>query len=108
MGQPDRHSQELSLIGHDIRERILEDLKQQYKPCGGSFCCCSTPAIDDSPMREGCLCCEVCCCPYLATLVNRDLVMYNYRVDFDQCDEFIISCVLCLTVLLAVWPPLMN
>jgi len=83
-------------FAYQQRERILEDLKQQYKPCGGSFCCCSTPAIDDSPMREGCLCCEVCCCPYLATLVNRNLIMYNYRVDYDQCDEFIISCVLCV------------
>jgi len=83
-------------FAYQQRERILDDLKHHYRPCGGLFCCCSTPAIEESPIRECCLCCEVFCCTCLATLVNRDLIMYNYRVDFDPCDEYIISCVLCV------------
>jgi len=34
--------------------------------------------------------------------VNRDLVMFNYRVDFDQCDEFIISCVICVDCVVGI------
>jgi len=89
-------------MAYQQRERILENLQQPYQPCGGACCCCPCPPIVTSPMREYCMCCEVCCCPYLATLVNRDLVLYNYRVDFDPCDEFIINCVLCLDCILGV------
>jgi hypothetical protein len=89
-------------FAYQQRERILENLQKPYRPCGGMFCCCPTPEITDSPARECCLCCEVWCCPYLATLVNRDLVMFNYRVDFDQCDEFIITCVVCMDCVVGI------
>merc|ERR1719382_556515 len=42
------------------------------------------------------MCCEACCLPYVATLVNRDLIMQLYRIDYDPCDEYIITCVICL------------
>jgi len=89
-------------FAYQQRERILTNLNIPYQPCGGSFCCCPTPEIDDTPQRECCMCCEACCCPYVATLANRDLIMYHYHVDFDQCDEYIISCVICLDCILSI------
>jgi hypothetical protein len=89
-------------FAYQQRERILKNLDIPYQPCGGSFCCCPTPEIEDSPMRECALCCEACCCPYVATLANRDLIMYHYKVDFDACDEYIISCVVCLDCLCSI------
>jgi len=83
-------------FAYQQRQRVLEKANIPYQPCGGSFCCCPTPEIEDTPQRECCMFCESCCCPYVATLVNRDLIMYNFYVDFDACDEFIINCVICL------------
>jgi len=42
------------------------------------------------------MCFEACCFPYVATLVNRDLIMQLYRVGYDPYDEYIITCVICL------------
>jgi len=48
------------------------------------------------------MCCEAWCCPYVAVLTNRDLIMYKYEVDFDPCDEFIITCVICLDCIFSI------
>jgi len=48
------------------------------------------------------MCCEACCLPYTAVLVNRDLIMQLYRVDYDQCDEYIITCVICLDCIFTI------
>jgi len=48
------------------------------------------------------MCCESFCCPYSATLVNRDLIMMLYKVDFDPCDEYIITCVICLNCICTI------
>lgn len=58
--------------------------------------------IDDSPGRECAMCCESCCCPYVATLTNRDLIMQHYEIDYDKCDEFIITFVICLDCLCSI------
>jgi len=89
-------------FAYQQRERILKNLSIPYQPCGGSFCCCPTPEINNSPMRECALCCEACCCPYVATLANRDLIMYHYQVDFDACDEYIITFVICLDCICSI------
>jgi len=86
----------IACFAYQQRNRILDNVGIPYQPCGGMFCCCPTPVIEESPNKECCLCCESCCCPELAVLTNRDLIMYHYQINFDQCDEFIISCVICL------------
>jgi len=89
-------------FAYQQRDRILDNVGIPYQCCGGSFCCCPTPQITDSPARECCMACEACCCPTLAVLVNRDLIMYHYQINFDKCDEFIISCVICLDCIFSI------
>lgn len=92
----------IACFAYQQRDRILKHTNTPYAPCGGSYCCCPTPEIDDSPQRECCMCCEACCCPYVAVLTNRDLIMYLYQVDYDKCDEFIITCVICLDCIFSI------
>jgi len=89
-------------FAYQQRQRVLKSANIPYHPCGGSFCCFPTPRIDESPQKEVALCCESCCCPYVATLANRDLIMYHYHVQWDACDEYIISCVICLDCILSI------
>jgi len=92
----------VACFAYQQRDRILKHTGLPYQPCGGMFCCCPTPEIDESPARECCMCCEACCCPYVAVLTNRDLIMWKYEVDYDQCDEYIINCVLCLDCIFSI------
>jgi len=92
----------VSCFAYQQRDRILKHSNTPYQPCGGMFCCCPTPVIDDSPNRECCMCCEACCCPYVAVLTNRDLIMWKYEVDYDACDEYIINCVICLDCIFTI------
>jgi len=92
----------VSCFAYQQRDRILKHTGTPYQPCGGMFCCCPTPVIDDSPNRECCMCCEACCCPYVAVLTNRDLIMWKYEVDYDACDEYIINCVICLDCIFTI------
>jgi len=89
-------------FAYQQRNRILDNVRIPYQPCGGHCCCCSTPICDDSPTKEICMCCEAFCCPYIATLTNRDLIMYHYQVSFDKCDEFIITCTICLDCIFGI------
>jgi len=89
-------------FAYQQRDRILNHVGIPYQPCGGHFCCCPTPTIEDSPNRECCMACESWCCTYVAALTNRDLIMYHYQIDFDACDEFIISCVICLDCIFTI------
>lgn len=87
------------------RNRLLKDRNQPYMPCGGNFCCCSTASCAQEQGGAGYMCgiaCEACCCPYLATMVNRDLVMTFYQVDWDACDEYIITCALCVSCIVDI------
>lgn len=77
------------------RQRILDFTNTKYACCGGSFCCCPCPEIDP-PMDKLCMCLESSCFPFLATMVNRDLVMGHFLVKFDPCDEYLITCAVCL------------
>lgn len=92
----------ISCFAYQQRNRILDNVGIPYQPCGGMFCCCPTPVIEDSPNKECCMACEACCCPYVAVLTNRDLIMYHYQINFDKCDEFIISCVICLDCIFGI------
>jgi len=92
----------LCCFAYQQRNRILDNVGIPYQPCGGYICCCPTPVINESPKRECCMACEACCCPYVAVLTNRDLIMYYYQVNFDKCDEFIISCVICLDCIFGI------
>lgn len=92
----------VSCFAYQQRDRILKHTNTPYQPCGGMFCCCPTPVIDDSPERECCMCCEACCCPYVAVLTNRDLIMWKYEVNYDKCDEYIINCVICLDCIFSI------
>lgn len=89
-------------FAYQQRDRILTNKGIPYQPCGGVFCCFPTPEIDDTPGRECCMCCESCCCPNLAVLTNRDLIMVHYEIDYDACDEYIINCVLCLNCICTI------
>jgi len=89
-------------FAYQQRNRILDNVGIPYRPCGGFCCCFPTPICDDSPVKQCCMCCESFCCPYIATLANRDLIMYHYQVNFDKCDEMIISCVICLDCIFGI------
>jgi len=92
----------VSCFAYQQRDRILKHTGTPYQPCGGMFCCCPTPVIDESPARECCMCCEACCLPYVAVLTNRDLIMWKYEVNYDPVDEYIINCVICLDCIFSI------
>jgi len=70
------------------RERILDISGDEYKPCGGYFCCCETPELPKIPF----LCCEACCCTWTAIMVNRYMVRDMYNLKLDPCDECLLWC----------------
>jgi len=83
-------------FAYQQRDRILTALDLPYRCCGGQFCCCTTPVFEP-PMRAPCMCLEALCFPFLASMVNRDLIMMNYLVKFDPCDECLLTCAVCLS-----------
>merc|ERR1719471_1936086 len=70
----------------------------EYRCCGGSFCCCTTPVMPKVP----CLCLEASFCTNIAILANRDMTMSLYRMKFDPYDEYLITCSLVLDCVISI------
>jgi len=75
-------------VAYKQRERILDILNAEYRPCGGYFCCCETPECPKIPF----LCCEACCCTWTAVMVNRYMIRDMYNLQLDPCDECLLYC----------------
>merc|ERR1711920_723308 len=45
---------------------------------------------------------EACCLPFISSMVNRDYIMGHYRVKFDPCDEYLITCAAMLQCIVGI------
>merc|ERR1712083_69928 len=48
------------------------------------------------------LCCEACCCTFLAVQVNRYFVRQMYSLENDPCDECLIWCAILISWLVCL------
>jgi len=71
-------------------------------------CCCWNPGnMGEKSCPQLCMCCESICCPGMAISATRFLMMENYRLTPDACDNRLIrfsncmQCIACICHILA-------
>jgi hypothetical protein len=79
----------------------LKDDMTKYKCCQGYFDCCCFKAgsMGESSCPELCLCCESVCCPSCVVSASRLVVMDEYDLASDPCDNRIIRIYNCLVLI---------
>lgn len=77
---------------YQLRTRALGYNMQNYSCCQGymQFCCISPGNLGEKSCPELCLCAEVCCCLSCSISATRFLVMDEYSIVSDPCDNRII------------------
>mmetsp|Transcript_125 Transcript_125/g.430 ORF Transcript_125/g.430 Transcript_125/m.430 type:complete len:197 (+) Transcript_125:298-888(+) len=73
-----------------------------YICCQGYFpkCCCFTPgSCGEKSLPRTCMCCEACCCPGIAISSTRFVIMDNYALTPDVCDNRLIRFNNCIQIL---------
>jgi len=77
---------------YQLRKEALGGNLKNYKCCQGYFTLCCTEAgkVGEQSAPEFCLCVEVCCCLSCSVSATRFLVMDQYRIQSDPCDNRII------------------
>lgn len=82
----------LNQVGNGMTDYICG---QGYYPA----CLCFRPGqMGEKSMPEVCLCCEVVCCPGMASSATKFLVMDAYQIMPDPCDNKIIAFSNCLQI----------
>jgi len=84
-----------------LRVKVLEGDMTRYSCFQGYFdCCCCIRAgsMGESSCPELCLCLEACCCNSLAVSASRALVMDQYDIMSDPCDNRLINFNNCIQV----------
>ncbi|GBG29468.1 Hypothetical Protein FCC1311_056892 [Hondaea fermentalgiana] len=77
---------------YQLRTRALGYNMNNYRCCQGylQFCCISPGNMGEENCPEFCLCMEVCCCLSCSISATRFMIMDQYSIVSDPCDNRII------------------
>merc|ERR1719318_294711 len=49
-----------------------------------------------------CMALEACCCYWISTLATREIMFYNFRIQLDPMDEYIICCTVAISCCVSI------